>query len=167
MAAHICDRCSKTLASQQSLWNHRQRCKANAIKNEQMKKPESTQEKFVADIVNRANDWYTTSILLMKLMNPKTVDSKSEGKSDIESDSYSESTVSNLNDNPEKMVISDDDQPSSLEELKAKFRTLFKKVYINIENLVLILDELHRTDCLTKEECNVIRMEGQKKINVV
>ena len=27
MAAHICDRCSKTLSSRQSLWNHRQRCK--------------------------------------------------------------------------------------------------------------------------------------------
>ena len=27
MAAHICVRCNKTLASRQSLWNHRQRCK--------------------------------------------------------------------------------------------------------------------------------------------
>ena len=170
MVAHICDRCSKTLASRQSLWNHRQRCKANAIKerflNEQIKKPESTQEKFLADIVNRANDQHTTSILPMKLMNPKTADSKSEEKSDFESDSDSESIVSNLDHNSENMAISDDGKLSSLEELKAKFRTLYKKVHTNIENLVLILDELHRVNCLTEEECNVIKMEVQKKINV-
>ena len=83
MKAHICVRCSKTLASPQSLWNHGQHCKANATKdekfslsNEQTRKPDSIpahKESFLADIVNnvRVKDQHTTSVLPIKQMNPK------------------------------------------------------------------------------------------------
>ena len=63
-------------------------------------------------------------------------------------------------------MISDNDEPSSLEELKAKFRRLYRQHHTNIENLVLILDELHHLNCLTKEECNGIKMEVQEKIGI-
>ena len=65
--------------------------------------------------------------------------------------------------------ISDDDESDNLEELKAAFWNLYKKVHNNMENynkLVLILDELHRVNCLTKEECNGIKMKVQKKIGI-
>ena len=61
MAVHICDRCSKTLASRQSLWNHRQRCKdskdglhetlGNGLIVESRSRP-THKEKFVSDIIN-------------------------------------------------------------------------------------------------------------------
>ena len=59
--------------------------------------------------------------------------------------------------------------PDNVKELKAAFRNLHKKVHNNIENynkLVLILDELHHVNCLTKEECNGIKMKVQKKIGI-
>ena len=51
--------------------------------------------------------------------------------------------------------------PDNLEELKAAFWNLYKKVHNNMKNynkLVLILDELHRVNFLTKEECNAGKM---------
>ena len=68
--------------------------------------------------------------------------------------------------------ISEDDKfvLDNVEELKAAFRNLYKMVHSNIENynkLVLILDKLHRVNCLTKEECNGIKLLLQKKIGTV
>ena len=58
---------------------------------------------------------------------------------------------------------SEDYKPGSLEESKAAFRRLHRKVHHNIKNLALILDELHRVSFLTTEKCNGIKMEVQKK----
>ena len=52
----------------------------------------------------------------------------------------------------------EDDKPSDIEELQAAFRNHYGKMLNNFENLVLILDELYRVDCLTKEECNAMKM---------
>ena len=65
MKVYNCDRCSKTLASPQSFWNHRQRCKDNATEdglqetsgNGLIIRPRfgSTpvhKEKFIADNIN-------------------------------------------------------------------------------------------------------------------
>ena len=182
MKFHICVRCSKTLASPQSLWNHRQRCKASAIKdekfsssNEQTRKHDlvpAHKEHFLADIINnvRAKDQRTTPILPIKQMNPKPdalIDFKSEEKSQCESDS--EYTTFNSDSESEETEISEDDQPDDLEELKAAFRNLHKKVHNNMENynkLVLILDELYHVNCLTKEECDGIKLSLQKKIGI-
>ena len=60
--------------------------------------------------------------------------------------------------------------PDNIEELKAAFRNLYKKVHNNMENynkLVLILDELYHVNCLTKEECDGIKLSLQKKIGIV
>ena len=63
MATYICDRCSKTMASRQSLWNHRQRCKDSKdglhetlgdglfIKSRSSSAP-IHKERFVSDIIN-------------------------------------------------------------------------------------------------------------------
>ena len=104
-------------------------------------------------------------------MNPKPdalIDFKSEEKSQCESDS--ESTTFNSDSESEETEISEDDQPDDLEELKAAFRNLYKKVHNNMENynkLVLILDELYHVNCLTKEECDGIKLSLQKKIGIV
>ena len=153
MAAHICVRCSKTLASRQSLWNHRQRCKVNAIKdeksNEQTGKPYSTpadKEKFLANIVNNVDNLF--------------LDSKTNSEStDFDSDSESEETDTSKNNDPD-----------NVEQLKATFRKLYRKVQSNMENfnkLVLILDKLYHVNCLTKEECDGMKSLLQKKIGIV
>ena len=174
MKANICVQCNKTLASPQSLWNHRQRCKTNATKNlslsnEQTKKSESTlahKEKLHADIVNnvRAKDQCTISVLPMKLMNPEpdaSIDFKSKETSESELDSDSDQ---------EETEIFKADEPDTLEELKAAFRNLYKKVDSNMEkykNLVLILDKLRHVNFLTEEECKSMNSLLKKKIVIV
>ena len=100
MKDSICVRCSKILASPQSLWNHRQRCKENEIKdgkfslsNEQTTKPkiDSTpphRENVLADIVKSVRDknQHTTPISPMKRINPKP-----DALTDFESEKNSES----------------------------------------------------------------------------
>ena len=161
MAAHICVRCSKTLASRQSLWNHRQRCKVNANKdeksNEQTGNPYSTpadKEKFLANIVNNVDNLF--------------LDSKSKKKS--ESESNSESSAFDSDSDSEETDISKNNDPDNVEQLKATFRKLYRKVQSNMENfnkLVLILDKLYHVNCLTKEECDGMKSSLQKKIGIV
>ena len=172
-----CDKCDKMFASRQSLWKHRQRKHAGKKENNII----AHKEKFLADIMNnvpqKAKDQPTTSILPIKRVNsvvptPKElIDFKSEKKLESEpaSDSEDQSTTSYSDSEPEEIEISENDEPDNLEELKAAFRNLYKKVHNNMENynkLVLILDELHRVNCLTKEECNGIKMKVQKKIGI-
>ena len=196
MKVYNCDRCSKTLASPQSFWNHRQRCKDNATKDglhetsgnsliieSRIGSTLAHKEKFVADIKNnvsqRAKDQPSTSILPRKRVNSvgrkqkALIDFNSEKilESEPDSDSEDQSTTFYSDSEPEETEISEDDEfmPDNLEELKAAFRNLYKKVHNNIKNynkLVLILDELHRVNCLTKEECNGIKMKVQKKIGI-
>ena len=161
MAAHICVRCSKTLASRQSLWNHRRRCKVNANKdeksNEQTENPYSTpanKEKFLANIVNNVDNLF--------------LDSKSKKKS--ESESNSESTDFDSDSESEETDTSKNNDPDNVEQLKATFRKLYRKVQSNMENfnkLVLILDKLYHANCLTKEECDGMKSLLQKKIGIV
>ena len=161
MAAYICVRCSKTLASRQSLWNHRQRCKVNTNKdeksNEQTGNPYSTpadKEKFLANIVNNVDNLF--------------LDSKSKKKS--ESESNSESTDFDSDSESEETDTSKNNDPDNVEQLKATFRKLYRKVQSNMENfnkLVLILDKLYHVNCLTKEECDGIKLSVQKKIGIV
>ena len=161
MAAHICVRCSKTLASRQSLWNHRQRCKVKANKdeksNEQTGNPYSTpadKEKFLANIVNNVDNLF--------------LDSKSKKKS--ESESNSESTDFDSDSEYEETDTSKNNDPDNVEQLKATFRKLYRKVQSNMENfnkLVLILDKLYHVNCLTKEECDGMKSLLQKKMGIV
>ena len=75
------------------------------------------------------------------------IDFKSEKKPEFEPESDSLSTSLYSDSEPEM-----DDKPSDIEELKAAFRNHYGKMLNNIENLVLILDQLYRVDCLAKEE---------------
>ena len=161
MAAHICVRCSKTLASRQSLWNHRQRCKVNAIKdeksNEQTGKPYSMpadKKKFLANIVNNVDNLF--------------LDSKTKKKT--KSESNSESTDFDSDSESEETDTSKNNDPDNVEQLKATFRKLYRKVQSNMENfnkLVLILDKLYHVNCLTKEECDGMKSLLQKKMGIV
>ena len=80
MAAHICDRCSKTQASRQSLWNHRQHCKDSKdelhttlgnglVIKSRSRTPSVHKEKIVSDIINNVG----------KMQEPKS----DTGKEDI------------------------------------------------------------------------------------
>ena len=147
-----CDKCDKMFASRQSLWKHRKRKHAGKKENIIAHK-----EKFLADVMNsvsqRAKDQPTTSILPIKPVNSVVskrralIDFKSEKKPEFEPESDSLSTSLYSDSEPEM-----DDKPSDIEELKAAFRNHYGKMLNNIENLVLILDQLYRVDCLAKEE---------------
>ena len=55
------------------------------------------------------------------------------------------------------------------EELKAAFRDLYNRFQHNIEmynKLVLMLDEMEKMGCLTKEDCNAINRNLQNKIGL-
>ena len=143
MKVYNCDRCSKTLASPQSLWNHRQRCKDNAIEdglqetsgNGLIIKPRfgSTpvhKDKFIADNINNVThsvkDQDSTSSLPKERMNsvlPKVLTDlplKLDSETDSASDSDSEASDAESSEDVEFM-------PDNLEELKAALKDLYKK----------------------------------------
>ena len=83
-----------------------------------------------------------------------------EMKSDSEEPTSSE-------DETEGEEIDYEVMPDNPEELKKAFRKLYKKFRRDIEiynKLVLMLDELERIKCLTKEECNAVKNHLEKKI---
>ena len=163
MNANNCVRCGKTLASPQSLWNHRQHCKDRTTKDNLHKtsgkgliiKPRigSTpvhKEKFIADIINnvRAKDQGSTSILPKERVNsvlpkilsdlPLNLDSQTDSASDSESVASDAETDSASDSNSEASDadISEDIEfmPDNPKELKAAFRNLYRKVHNNTEN---------------------------------
>ena len=96
------------------------------------------------------------------------LDSKSKKKS--ESESNSESTDFDSDSESEETDTSKNNDPDNVEQLKATFRKLYRKVQSNMENfnkLVLILDKLYYVNCLTKEECDGMKSLLQKKIGIV
>ena len=158
-----CEKCDKTFSSRQSLWKHRQR-------------KHQGQNDTIRSIVNNAVQGANMDTNPMMTVTPvkappyltKNPMVTLNGKSDSEPESDSEESESSEKSDPES---SEDVEfmPDNLEELKAAFRDLYKKVHNNMENynkLLLILDEQKRVNCLTKEECNDIKMNVQKKIGM-
>ena len=181
-----CVRCNKTLASPQSLWNHRQRCKTNDEKfsssNESTRKPEveSTsleRQKFINDIISGGQterDQPMSSIQptdRTSIKSNELIDFKSVKKPAAETDWDSESTLLDSISEAESEIFEENEHMlDNLQELKAAFRYMYKKIHSNMEtykNLVSILDELHRVNFLTKEECNALNLMIQKKISIV
>ena len=184
MATYICDRCSKTMASRQSLWNHRQRCKdskdglreplGNGLMVESRIRPRH-KEKFVSDIINnvgkplqKAKDQHSSLPKKEKTKKstilPKVLSDLLPLKLDVETDSDSES-YSEGSDTEDIGFKSD-----KAEELKAVFRKLYQKIESNAEiykKLVSVLDELQQMNCLTREECIASKHYIQKKMDIV
>ena len=109
-------------------------------------------EKFLANIVNNVDN----------------LDSKSKKKS--ESESNSESSAFDSDSDSEETDISKNNEPDNVEQLKATFRKLYRKVQSNMDNfykLVLISDKQYHVNCLTKKECDAIKSTLQKKIGIV
>ena len=126
MAAHICVRCNKTLASRQSLWNHRQRCKDSkdelhatlgdglVIKSRSITPPVH-KEKIVSDIINNAG---------------KMQESKSDtGKEDIIGNFLNKvAQVANINIEPmtektSSLSIQEPLKPKSLTDLSSEMES--------------------------------------------
>ena len=227
MAAHICDRCSKTLASRQSLWNHRQHCKDSKdglhttlgnglVIKSRSRTPSVHKEKIVSDIINNVGKMQepksdtgkedivenflnkvaqitnmrpmlekTSSLSNQEAQKPKSLnDLVAELKSGKPTSSVNEMALKpkSLPDLPVEMksdseestssedeITEEEDEvmPENPEELKEAFRNLYKKFRRDIEmydKLVLMLDELRRMKCLTKEECNAMNEHLQNKI---
>ena len=253
MAAHICDRCSKTLASRQSLWNHRQHCKDSKdelhttlgnglVIKSRSRTPSVHKEKIVSDIINNVGKMQepksdtgkedivgnflnkvaqitnmrpmlekTSSLSNQEAQKPKSLNDlvaelksgkktssvnemalKSKSLNDLVAELKSEKPTSSVNEmalkpkslpdlpvemksDSEESTSSEDEiteeedevMPENPEELKEAFRNLYKKFRRDIEmydKLVLMLDELRRMKCLTKEECNAMNEHLQNKI---
>ena len=139
---HICN-CGKKLSNYYSLWRHRKICKNKQDPTPAAKIQSSELEK------KSEND-----------VTPIEIEPKSHlltrGKENFESDSQSE----------ESLQESDYDCKSDQEELEA-FRNLYLEFHHNLgmySKLVRILDRLEMMDCMTKEECNVVKEHLQKEI---
>ena len=96
-----------------------------------------------------------------------TANESEESKSDseLETDSETESD-SELETDSES---SDPEMPDNPKELKEAFRDLFNKLHHNIgiyNKLVLMLDEMERMNCLTKEECGAMNEILQERIGI-
>ena len=186
MNANNCVQCGKTLASPQSLWNHRQHCKDRTTKDNLHKTSGKSliieprigatpvhKEKFIADIINnvRAKDQGSTSILpkerksKMNSVLPKVLSDlplRSDSEPDADSECDSEESVAEVSNDIEFM-------PDNPEELKGAIWNLYQKVHNNTKNynkLVLMLDELQRMKCLTEKECNGVKVHLQEKIGI-
>ena len=159
-----CEKCDKTFSSRQSLWKHRQR-------------KHQGQTDTIRSIVNKAvqgADKDTNPMMTVTPVKAPPYLTKNpmvtfNSKSDSEPESDSEESESSEKSDPES---SEDAKfmPDNLEELKAAFRDLYKKVHNNMANynkLVSILDKLYHVNCLTKEECDGIKLSVQKKIGML
>ena len=126
MAAHICVRCNKTLASRQSLWNHRQRCKDSkdelhatlgdglVIKSRSITPPVH-KEKIVSDIINKVG----------KMQEPKS----DTGEEDIIGNFLNKvAQVANINIEPmtektSSLSIQEPLKPKSLTDLSSEMES--------------------------------------------
>ena len=158
-----CEKCDKMFSSRQSLWKHRQR---------KHQRQNHTIRSIVNNAVQGANKDTSPMMTVTPVKAPPYLTKNPmvtlNGKSDSEPESDSEESESSEKSDPES---SEDVEfmPDNLEELKAAFRDLYKKVHNNMANynkLVLILDKLYHVNCLTKEECDGIKLSVQKKIGL-
>ena len=94
-----------------------------------------------------------------------------EGKSDSEH-SDSEDPVESSSENESEsddMEMDYEFMPDNPDQLKKAFKNLYEKLQHNMDTynkLVLMLDELHRIDFLTREECEGMKDHLQKKIGI-
>ena len=106
-------------------------------------------------------------IQAIKALKPKSLTdlaADNEMKSDSEDSSDDETEEEEEDEEEEESYEMMPDNPK---ELKEAFRNLYKKFRRDIEmynKLVLMLDELKRTDCLTQEECNIMNEHIQNKL---
>ena len=96
---------------------------------------------------------------------------KTTGSSDMDiSDPESDESDSEENESSESELSEDVEfMPDNPKELIESFRKLYKKFHYDIETynkLVLMLDEMERMKCLSKEECNAMNEHLQKKIGI-
>ena len=144
-------------------------------------------ERFIADnidnVTQSVKDQGSTSSLPNERVNsvlpkvlsdlPLKLDSQTDSASDSEpvaSDAETDSASDSNSEASDADIFEDIEfMPDNPNELKAAFRNLYRKVHNNTENynkLVLMLDELQRMKCLTKEECNGVQVHLQEKIGI-
>ena len=172
-----CEDCNTRFASRQSLWKHRQR-KHTDQKN--------IIQKVINNVVDRAGMDQKPSLSPLQktqtdILKPKTLTElavENPGKPmNIDSDSEKSDSEMDLEENEktdsddESGSESDDIQhmPDNPTDLKRAFRNLYRKFQSNMETynkLILILDELYRMNCLSKDECNAINEHLEKNIGL-
>ena len=103
-------------------------------------------------------------IQAVKALKPKSL---SDLAADIEMRSDFEDSDETEEEEEEEEEIDYEVMPDNPKELKEAFRKLYFKFRSDIEmynKLVLMLDELERMQCLTKDECNAMNKHLQEKL---
>ena len=193
MKNHNCERCNMTLASRQSLWNHRQHCKVDATRdfsfsNEPttgQKQPENVVENILNNAAKRAEIVNKTAMTHAVAVPNRSIPSSDQGQKHFESkevepklessismnqpESDSEYELDSVKDESSDSETDDDFISSDLEELKQTCRNLYNQLPHSIGKInkfAMILDELEMRDFLTKEECNAVKEHIQKQIDL-
>ena len=124
MAAHICVRCNKTLASRQSLWNHRQRCKDSKdglhatlgeglLVKSRFRSPPMHKEKFASDIINNVG----------KMQGPKSDTGKEDIVENILNKVFQRSNVDPMSEEISSLPFQEALKTKSLPDLAAKMKS--------------------------------------------
>ena len=187
---HFCN-CGKKLSSYHSLWRHRKICKKeqepksdsktvgdilnNVVQRVDMDKPimKNTYLPKKAMIPAQA----ALKPTMEKTHSPKnTMDEvpiqavealKPRSLSDLAADIEMKSDSEDSDETEEEEEIDYEVMPDNPKELKEAFRKLYFKFRSDIamyNKLVLMLDELERMQCLTKDECNAMNKHLQEKL---
>ena len=189
---YTCNNCGKTLSSYHSLWRHRKTCQVkpkgvdlnDIIDNVKQRDKEG---KVISDSSSSKNvqqkiilppviEDVVVPIEAVSSVKPKSLTDlaiEMEGKSESE---QTDSEASELDsedesesDGPERMDIEKKltFMPDNPRELMKAFRSLYSKFRDNIDtynNLVLMLDEMKRMNCLTGEECRIMNEHLEKTL---
>ena len=124
MAAHICVRCNKTLASRQSLWNHRQRCKDSKdglhetlgeglLVKSRFRSAPMHKEKFALDIINNVG----------KMQGPKSDTGKEDIVENILNKVFQRSNVDPMSEEISSLPFQEALKTKSLPDLAAKMKS--------------------------------------------
>ena len=185
---HICI-CGKKLSSYHSLWRHKKICKKNQEARPISITQEDKKDRVVSDILNkvvqradmdtkpfRQPKKHSIPIEAVNNVKPKPLteiamkleNKSTPGPSNHESESDSDMEISDSEEN-ESIHPDVEFMPDNPEELKKRFKQLYNKLHHNIDiynELVFILDELERMNCLTGEECNAMNKCLQEKMGI-
>ena len=164
-----CGKCNTMFSSRQSLWKHRKR---------RHQDPKDIAKRIIDKVIQKADkdtdkSMNVTPFVSKKPMNtvvPTTVKPKSviNLAMEFKEETDSEEPISSEDETEDEKgyeVMHD-----NLEDLKKACRDLYMKLHDNNKNynkLVLMVDELRKRGCLTKEDCKTMNKHLQEKVGIL
>ena len=169
-----CQKCKKEFSRKNNMKRHqKQNCKG-----------QKEQDDVVGNILNkvvRRADVMTSATEPSETKNPPTVlpietmniakpKSLTRLAMEIDGKIDSDDSISSEEDETDEDETHNyEAMPDNFAQLKEAFRNMYVKLEKNIEiydKLVLMLDEMARMNCLTKQECSVMNEHLQKKMGI-